>query len=91
MKHSLRSFMIVSIRVHFRHYHQNERHSNWSIDGGFPEDIGKNTYPRRALLAGADNSLEIFLMQESHDIDIYVPEIHKVTELCFIHLIPSLS
>ncbi|KAG5875633.1 hypothetical protein JTB14_037310 [Gonioctena quinquepunctata] len=55
--------------VHYEYYHDHQNRSDWSIDEGYPESNGRHTYPRRALLAGVDNSLDVFLLQEGVDID----------------------
>ncbi|KAG5865225.1 hypothetical protein JTB14_020373 [Gonioctena quinquepunctata] len=55
--------------VHYTNFHQNQNHTNWTIDGGYPSGIGRNVYPKRALLAGADSGLEIYLMQNVEESD----------------------
>ncbi|CAH1984991.1 unnamed protein product [Acanthoscelides obtectus] len=43
--------------------------NEWNLDDGYGPDIGLDAYPRRALLAGADNSLTIFLLSNRSDLD----------------------
>ncbi|KAL1497371.1 hypothetical protein ABEB36_008352 [Hypothenemus hampei] len=43
--------------------------TEWSADFGFDEDAGIETYPRRALLSGSLNSLEVNLSVNNTDLD----------------------
>lgn len=42
---------------------------NWSADFGYTEDAEIETYPRRALLSGSTNSLEVTLSVNNTDLD----------------------
>ncbi|KAG5868931.1 hypothetical protein JTB14_024684 [Gonioctena quinquepunctata] len=55
--------------MHYNNHHRNKNVSSWTIDGGYAKGSGRKTYPRRALLAGADNALQVFLMQNVIDKD----------------------
>lgn len=44
-------------------------YSNWSMETGYSENAGVSTYPRRALFAGAQNSLTLRLYSSKQDID----------------------
>nr|XP_023024959.1 pickpocket protein 28-like isoform X1 [Leptinotarsa decemlineata] len=53
----------------FSDYHENFQKSNWSIDEGYAKNSGMESYPTRAFLAGADNSLQITFIQNTTDLD----------------------
>ncbi|XP_057659149.1 pickpocket protein 28-like [Diorhabda carinulata] len=44
-------------------------HYNWSISGGYNESASLYPYPRRALLAGAQNSLTVLLKTNKKNLD----------------------
>ncbi|KAK9883356.1 hypothetical protein WA026_001531 [Henosepilachna vigintioctopunctata] len=48
---------------------ESDKKSTWINQVGYPEDADLETYPRRALLAGGINSLEITLGHFENDID----------------------
>ncbi|CAH1154735.1 unnamed protein product [Phaedon cochleariae] len=54
---------------YYSDYLQNLNHTNWTINEGYPKGTGQNVYPRRALLSGADNALEIYLLQRTQETD----------------------
>ncbi|CAH1154734.1 unnamed protein product [Phaedon cochleariae] len=54
---------------YYSDYLQNMDHTNWTINDGYPKGTGQNVYPRRALLSGADNALEIYLLQGTLETD----------------------
>lgn len=60
-------------RFQYRGYQCNES-SEWNIEEGYPKDA-RNVYPRRALLAGSDNSLEIFLAEFQENTDYLCADI----------------
>lgn len=51
-----------------RDYHD-YRNKYWSTDYGYSSDSGIETYPRRALLSGSTNALEVRLAVNNTDID----------------------
>ncbi|KAJ8935302.1 hypothetical protein NQ318_015336 [Aromia moschata] len=55
--------------VHFSNYHKNENKSEWHIDRGYSKDSTLNAYPLRALLSGADNSIQVTFMHFQSDTD----------------------
>ncbi|KAJ8916815.1 hypothetical protein NQ315_005822 [Exocentrus adspersus] len=44
-------------------------YENWSMSNGYSPNSGVYPYPRRALLAGAKNSLNVHLLTQKSDID----------------------
>ncbi|KAG5873444.1 hypothetical protein JTB14_024866 [Gonioctena quinquepunctata] len=54
---------------HFSNYHMIKEKSQWNPDGNYEKTSGFETYPMRALLAGADNSLQITFIQRNDDLD----------------------
>ncbi|XP_060523205.1 uncharacterized protein LOC132700102 [Cylas formicarius] len=57
--------------LHFQDFMKTRFEGNlsWTLDDGYPEDAGLESYPRRALFAGAKNSLTIVLITWKDDID----------------------
>ncbi|XP_072382227.1 pickpocket protein 28-like [Diabrotica undecimpunctata] len=55
--------------VHYDDYHKIDFNSTWSVEDGYPKNSGQDVYPRRALLAGADNALQLFITQNINDTD----------------------
>ncbi|CAG9865180.1 unnamed protein product [Phyllotreta striolata] len=53
----------------FEHYHQHPYRNLWNQDSGYPRNSRKDAYPRRALQAGADNSLTLLIPQLVEDAD----------------------
>lgn len=41
----------------------------WSLEGGYPDNAGLNTYPRRTLLSGVDGGFEIVLFVDNEELD----------------------
>jgi hypothetical protein len=60
-------FRIQTVGKHLNH---NET-LNWSLEGGYPDNKAKKTYPRRALTSGATAGLNIFIVMEYMDMDSY--------------------
>nr|XP_023021680.1 uncharacterized protein LOC111510056 [Leptinotarsa decemlineata] len=57
--------------VHLPAVNKNLNHAfpHWTVDYGYSENAGINTYPRRALLAGSSNALIVNMEVEKADLD----------------------
>jgi amiloride-sensitive sodium channel len=52
---------VFLLRVHHKNYHRaNYSFDDFNGDAGFVKSAGVVTYPLRALMSGADNSLEVY-------------------------------
>ncbi|CAH0564375.1 unnamed protein product [Brassicogethes aeneus] len=47
----------------------NKTRSGWSMEDGYADNVGVDTYPKRALLAGTKNSLQVTLISRKTNID----------------------
>lgn len=57
-------------RYHFEDYQNvNASSMGWTLENGYSESEEIDTYPRRALLAGAKNALQLTLLTRKADID----------------------
>ncbi|KAG5875019.1 hypothetical protein JTB14_033034 [Gonioctena quinquepunctata] len=64
-----RSEIFNPIVFHFSNYHMIKEKSEWNPDGNYEKTSGVKSYPMRAFLAGADNSLQITFIQKNDDLD----------------------
>ncbi|KAJ8970151.1 hypothetical protein NQ317_019422 [Molorchus minor] len=53
----------------YDNFHNNGLKSNWTRDNGYSDNAQKDTYPRRALFAGADNALSLAFFHYGPDTD----------------------
>ncbi|XP_068913457.1 pickpocket protein 28-like [Tenebrio molitor] len=65
-----RSQIFNDLVNHYRKYHKSPVSSaTWTIEKGYLDEYRFDTYPRRALLAGASNGLTMHLVTTKSDID----------------------
>lgn len=43
--------------------------TNWSLEGGYPKDSARQTYPNRAISAGQGAGLSILMRAKEKDLD----------------------
>lgn len=64
------STYIMIFSVHYANYlNINTSSHGWSLEEGYDKAQTLDTYPRRALLAGAKNALSMILLSPKKDID----------------------
>lgn len=64
------NFYITIFSVNYANYlNINTSSHGWSLEEGYDKAETLDTYPRRALLAGAKNALSMILLSPKKDID----------------------
>lgn len=60
----------IFFSYHFENYLKHDiKATNWTLEEGYPKDLGRDTYPKRALSAGQGAGLEILLRAYEKDLD----------------------
>lgn len=62
-----------------------EKGGGWSLEHGYPPEVGRNTYPRRALFAGTSYALEAKLKVHQDDFDYFCgSSLQGYKVICFL-------